>query len=115
MTRISNYEELMAERHRLEALIREHKTVITTEAHAVKEKLSPIFALLSFVGIFKRKPDQSLLQFGADIGVELLLRQKLLAKSNWVSRLVLPFLAKGVTSTVFDKLKKKKLLNTTAS
>lgn len=115
MTRISNYEELLAERHRLEALIRDHKAVITTEADAIKEKLSPVFALLSFLGIFRRKPDQSLLQFGADIGVELLLRQKLLAKSSWISRLVLPFLAKGVTSSVFDKLKKKKLLNAAAS
>ena len=107
MSKISNYDELLAERHRLEALMREHKATIATEIVVIKEKLHPIFALVSFLSIFQRKPNQSLLQFGADVGVELLLRQNLLAKSNWVTRLVLPFLAKGATAKVLEKLRSK--------
>jgi len=107
MTRINNYNELLAERRRLEALLRVHKATIATEAGAIKEKLHPIFSLISFLGIFHRKPDQNLLQYGADLGVELLLRQKFLAKSNWITRLVLPFLAKGATAKVLEKIKSK--------
>ena len=116
MSKISNYNELLAERRRLEALMREHKATIATEVGVIKEKLHPIFALVSFLSIFQRKPNQNLLQFGADVGVELLLRQKLLAKSNWVTRLVLPFLAKGATAKVLEKLrpKSKQLVQETA-
>ena len=108
MTKINNYTDLLAERNRLEALLREHKATIATEVGVIKENLHPVFALVSFLGIFQRKPNQSLLQFGADVGVELLLRQKLLAKSNWVTRLVLPFLAKGATANVLEKLRSSK-------
>lgn len=107
MTKISNYDELLAERLRLEDLLREHKATIATEVSVIKEKLHPIFSLVSFLSVFQRKPDQSLLQFGADVGVELLLRQKLLAKSNWITRLVLPFLAKGATAKVLEKIRSK--------
>ncbi|SHH92446.1 hypothetical protein SAMN04488109_6132 [Chryseolinea serpens] len=110
MTKISNYDELLAERLRLEGLLREHKATIATEVSVIKEKLHPIFSLVSFLSVFQRKPDQSLLQFGADVGVELLLRQKLLAKSNWITRLVLPFLAKGATAKVLEKLRSTKQL-----
>jgi len=118
MTKISNYNELLAERLRLEALMREHKATIATEVGVIKERLHPIFALVSFLGIFQRKPNQSLLQFGADVGVELLLRQNVLAKSNWVTRFVLPFLAKGATAKVLEKIrsrpKSKQLVQDTA-
>lgn len=107
MTKINNYDELVAERRRLEALLREHKATIATEVDVIKAKLHPIFAVISFLGIFQRKPDQNLLQFGADVGIELLLRQKLLAKSNWITRLVLPFLAKGATAKVLEKIRPK--------
>ena len=107
MTKISNYNELLAERHRLEALIRDHKATIAIEVGVIKEKLHPLLSLVSFLSVFQRKPNQSLLQFGADVGVELLLRQKLLAKSNWITRLVLPFLAKGATAKVLEKLRPK--------
>jgi len=107
MSKISNYTELLAERHRLEALMRDHKDTIATEVGLIKEKLHPIISLVSFLSIFQRKPNQNLLQFGADVGVELLLRQKLLAKSNWITRLVLPFLAKGATAKVLEKIRPK--------
>ena len=110
MTKINNYDELLAERLRLEGLLREHKATIATEVSAIKEKLHPIFSLVSFLGVFRRKPDQSLLQFGADVGVELLLRQNQVAKSNWITRLVLPFLAKGATAKVLEKIRSKKQL-----
>ncbi|HEY5744605.1 MAG TPA: hypothetical protein VIU12_00885 [Chryseolinea sp.] len=116
MTKISNYNELLAERLRLEALMRDHKAIIATEVGVIKEKLHPIFSAISFLSVFQRKPNQNLLQFGADVGVELLLRQNLLAKSNWITRLVLPFLAKGATAKVLEKLrpKAKQLVQDTA-
>jgi len=107
MNKISTYEELLAERHRLEAQLVEDRAVIAAEANAIREKLAPVFSVISFLEIFQRKPNQSLLSFGADVGLDLLLRQKLLKRSNWLTRLVVPWLAKGATGRILDKVTSK--------
>ena len=107
MKKISNYADLVAERVRLEEKLVERKASFRREVDELKAKVAPVTSALRFMGIFKRKPDQSLLKFGADVGIELLVRNRLLAKSNWITRMIVPFLLKGVTSGALSAVKQK--------
>jgi len=96
MTKISNYTELVAERIRLETELQNQKAALKTEMKLVKEKFEPFIDLISVLGIFKRKDSgtSSLLKTGLSIGIDLLVRDNLLSKANWASRIILPAILK---------------------
>lgn len=55
MSRINNYEELVAERLRLETKIAEQKEILNKELLELKEKLEPLQALRPILNIFSKK------------------------------------------------------------
>ncbi len=105
MTRISNYTELRAERIRLEGELRNQKAILKSEIQSVKEKFEPVGDIISFLGIFKKKEagTQSLLKTGVSLGIDLLVRDKLLSKAGWIVRAVLPFVLKGISNQFIKK------------
>ncbi len=105
MSKINNYEELIAERHRLEGEIQRQKAILKTEINTVKSKLEPLGDVISFLGIFKKKEagPSSLLKTGLSMGIDLLVRDNLLAKAGWVARAVLPVILKGVSKQLMKK------------
>jgi len=99
MSRINNYDELVAERKRIENRISEQKLIINEGLHDLKEKLEPFLYLVPILNIFKKKPaNNSLLKFIASFGIDLLVGQKLLSKSNWLAKLLVPMVLKGVSA-----------------
>ncbi|MBA4057668.1 MAG: hypothetical protein C0490_23340, partial [Marivirga sp.] len=62
MSRISNYEELIAERKKLEADLRAQKAFIHNQINNIKEKFEPIRRVFSFFGRVKSSPASSLLK-----------------------------------------------------
>lgn len=112
MTRISNYEELRLEKNRLQQNLILQKSKIKNEIISIKEKLEPLLSIISFLGGFKNKDSKgSLLKMGAKAGVELLAHQTLLSKAGWLTKLVVPFLLKGISTKVIDKIKNRNLSN----
>ncbi len=105
MTQISNYTELRAERIRLEGELRKQKAILKSEIRSVKEKLEPVGDVISFLGIFKKKETgtQSLLKTGVSLGIDLLVRDKLLSKAGWIMRAVLPLVLKGISNQFIKK------------
>lgn len=106
MNRIKNYEELIAERKNLEASIRIQKLYLNTHINAIKEKFEPVTKVISFLSGFKSHPGSSLLKLGSNVGIELLVRQKL-AKAGWLAKLVLPFILKFTAAKTIDKVQDK--------
>ncbi len=99
MNKINNYSELVAERKMLEARIVEQKAVINNGISELRSKLEPFLYLLPVLNIFKKKPSGgSLLKFVATAGIDLLVGQKLLSKSNWLMKLIVPMFLKNVTA-----------------
>lgn len=99
MSRINNYTELVMERKRIERTIAEEKRILNEGIHDLKEKLEPFLYLLPVLNIFKKKTsNNSFLKFAASLGIDLFVGQKLLAKSSWLSRIVIPMVLKGVSS-----------------
>jgi|SRR5687768_16581149 len=107
MNKINNYEDLILERRRLESDLAHYKSVITGELDEIKHKMEPITDVVSFFTP-SRNPTGSnssrLIQAGANLGIELLVRQKLLSKAGWLTKLVLPFILKKVSSRAIEKV-----------
>jgi hypothetical protein len=105
MNKISSYEDLILERKRLESDLAHYKTIITRELDEIKHKVEPITDVVSFFTPSKNPPaNNQLLQAGANLGIELLVRQKLLSKAGWLTKLVLPFILKKVSSRAIAKV-----------
>lgn len=104
MSRISNYDELVAERIRIQQMLALQKAQLNAEINELKDRLKPVTGLLSF---FKRDKNPSVkstaMQIGANIGIDVLLRNTLLGRAGWLARLVVPFVAKKISSRIIDK------------
>jgi len=101
MTRINNYEELIAERRRVESNIVEQRLILKAGLHDIKEKLEPFMYLLPILNIFKKKENNhSLMSAATSVGIDLFVGQKLLSKAGWFTRLLVPMVLKGVSSLV---------------
>ena len=108
MNKINNYEDLILERRRLESDLAHYKSIIISELDEIKHKLEPITDAVSFFTP-SRNPaanngSSKLIQAGANLGIELLVRQKLLSKAGWLTKLVLPFILKKISSRAIEKV-----------
>ncbi len=104
MSRINNYQELVAERIRLQEQLQRQKAVLKTEMNKIKTRLEPFTDFVSFLGIFKQKEEgsSSLLKTGMSVGIDLL-GSKLMTGTNWITRFVVPFIVKGIASRLLIK------------
>jgi len=105
MSRINNLEDLVLEKKRLESDLITYKSIISSEVQELKHKVEPISNVVSFFSSAKTKsPNNKLLQVGTNIGIDILLGQKLLSKAGWFTRLVLPYVLKKVSSKAIEKV-----------
>jgi hypothetical protein len=109
MARITNLEELIAEKYRLEAEVRVQKAIIKEEVRQLRRKLNPVQRLLDALGIGKDSgaPAPPLLKAGANLGIDVI-GHKLLRRAGWITRMVVPLLAKKVSSVFLNRFRKRK-------
>jgi hypothetical protein len=108
MARITNLQELLAEKNRLQAELELQKAIIETDVQRIKSKFDPIRKVAAF---FSGKDNSGsappVLKAGANLGIEML-GLKLLKRAGWITRFVVPLVAKRISSTILDKIRKKK-------
>lgn len=105
MNRINSYDELLAERRRLENQISEQKLVMKEDFRSLKFKLEPFLNLLPVLNIFRnKKTSHPLLSTISSLGIDLL-GQTLLSKTSWITKFIVPLIAKGVTSRAISQNK----------
>jgi hypothetical protein len=109
MTRIKNYEELKLEKARLQHNLSVQKAELKQDLNTLKERIEPLLHIISLLAIFKRKGKDSLLTMGVKTGVELLAHTTMVSKAGWLAKFVVPFLLKGISSNVIDKIKAARL------
>lgn len=114
MSKINNYEELVAERRRLETDLQKLIAVLKTEMNAMRVKLEPLGDLISFSGIQGKKEagTLSLLKAVVSIGIDLLARDNLLVKAGWMARVLFPAVLKSISKQFIAK---KPILNNNLS
>lgn len=104
MKKISNYNELVAERMRVQQELALNKAGIAEEIREIKDRLKPVTGLLSFFSTDKKSSLKSTaMQVGANIGIDVLLRNTILGRAGWLTRLIVPFIAKKLSSKVIEK------------
>lgn len=106
MNKVNTFEELVAERKRLESDLHNQKTYLRTQVLEVREKLAPITKVLAFFARFGQNgqsPAAHLLKMGSTFGIDLLVKSKL-RKAGWLARLVLPLVMKFTANKSIDAI-----------
>lgn len=113
-TVIKTYDDLVAERKRLEALIVIQKERVVHDWEAVKNEFEPVNHTFGAIGKFTHADKSNpLVNMGLKFASDIFLKNFVLAKAGWVTRLAVPFVMKNYSSHllsdngkgIVDKLK----------
>ena len=103
---IRTYEDLLAERERLEALLKTQKQVIRQDIDEIKLELAPVKTAINFVGkLTTQDHSNPLLNGTINTIIDLVVRKGLLAKAGWFTKFIVPFVMKNFSSHVVDEKK----------
>jgi len=106
MNNITTYNDLLQEKQRLTLLLAERKILVKTEFEEIKLKLKPITNIIDVVEkVTSKDTSNPLLNSAIGMGVNFLLKNVLLRNAGWVTKLVLPVLAKNYLSHEVDETK----------
>lgn len=98
MKNIKTIAELRAEKARLqmELLVAEEK--MKDDFEWIKEELSPVKAAGKMLGKAVVNKNQGIVSDGVNFAVNTLIKNLLLARAGWVTKLVVPFVIKNISS-----------------
>src|ERR1044072_9047376 len=106
--RFTSYEDLLKEKQQLEVLLQAQKQVIRYDVEEIKLKLQPLKEGLEFLKkITTRDRTNLLLDLGSDIAINTFVRNFILSKAGWLTRLVIPFFLKNFSSHFIAEQKDK--------
>ena len=101
---IKNYEDLKAEQRRLLAELRSQEELIKIDLAGVQEGLKPVGNAFNVVKqMTTRDHTGTLLNFGLEFGIDLVLRKFLLARAGWFTKILIPFLVKNYSSHIISE------------
>ncbi|HWA34439.1 MAG TPA: hypothetical protein VG737_09935 [Cyclobacteriaceae bacterium] len=106
MTTIRTYDDLLAEKKRLEEMLQIQKALIKYDAATLRDELKPVqnvFSTLSRVA--SSKTDNPLFRTGLAIVGDVLMRSTFIAGGGWITRLMLPIVARNITKMFFKRPK----------
>ena len=112
MSRIKNYADLEAEKLRLTALLRNHEEAIKADVANVREGLRPMSNAFNVVNKMATRDNRvPVMNFGVEMGIDLLVRRVLLGRAGWFAKIVVPYLIKNYTSHFIGEEKKKLIVS----
>ena len=89
---IRTYDDLVEEKERLQRLLAVQKEDISTNWQEMKKEFEPVKNIVSFFSkLTTRDKSNPLVNMGIDVAGDLVLRKIILAKTGWVTRLIVPF------------------------
>lgn len=111
MSKIKNYADLEAEKLRLMALLRNHEEAIKADVANVREGLKPLNNALQVINKMATRDNRvPVMNFGLEMGIDILIRRMLLGRAGWFAKIVVPYLIKNYTSHFIGDEKKEALL-----
>lgn len=98
-TRIRTYKELLAEKERLNTLVKYQAQVIQEDIADIKEELKPLTNVGATIGkFFTRKSGSFITDLGINLLVNGFVKKILLSKTGWFTRFIIPKLLKNYAS-----------------
>jgi hypothetical protein len=106
--RFTSYDDLLKEKQQLEVLLQAQKQLIHYDVQEIKLKFQPVKETLEFLRkITSKDRTNLLLDFGSDIAINTLIKNFILSKAGWLTRLVIPFFLKNYSSHFIAEQKDK--------
>lgn len=106
--KIRNFQDLINERLRLESALAIQKMEVRMELREVKEIFIPLTSAMKWLPRIQQSIyPTTLASAGANAGIDILIKNKILTNSHWVVRTIVPFVLKRF-SNLFLGAKKKK-------
>jgi hypothetical protein len=102
---ISSYEDLCKEKERLAEVLKAQKLLIQQDVEELKNELNPILNLSDNISMLLSRENgkDPLVEAGTNIGIDIL-AGKLLSKSNFILRWILPSILKNLSSHLLPKV-----------
>jgi hypothetical protein len=103
---IKTYDDLLAEKQRLQALLHSQKQVIRQDIDELKQELLPVKTAINFVGKLTTQDHSNPLISGTfNTVIDLLMRKVVLARAGWFTKFIIPYFIKNFSSHVIDEKK----------
>jgi hypothetical protein len=103
---IRTYEDLLAEKQRLQALMQTQKQVIRQDIDEIKQELVPVQTVINFVGKLTTQDHSNPLISGTfNTIIDLVMRKVVLARAGWFTKFIVPYFIKNFSSHVIDEKK----------
>jgi hypothetical protein len=110
MSRIKTYADLEAEKLRLTALLKHQEEAIKADVVNVGEGLKPVSNALNVVNKMATRDNRvPVMNFGLEMGIDILVRRFLLGRAGWFVKIIVPYLIKNYTSHFIGDEKKQLL------
>jgi len=104
MNKIQTYDDLLKEELALQSSLAIQKEIIQKEVIQIRENLEPLKKTISFLSkFFTRDNTSTLVSTGINIAGDIIFKNVILARSGWLTRLVLPYLVKNYSSHVLSE------------
>jgi len=101
---INTFDELLAEKARLKALLQVQTEQIKDDFKGIKEELKPLTNITAAAGMFfSRKASSALGGLGMNLVIDGFIKKVLLGNAGWITRFIVPLLLKNYASHWADK------------
>ncbi len=112
MSRIKNYADLEAEKLRLMALLHNHEEAIRGDVGQLQESLKPVG---HFFGVLNKMATRDnrvpVMNFGIEMGIDLILRRFILGRAGWFVKIVIPYILKNYSSHFIGEERKELMMS----
>jgi hypothetical protein len=99
--KIQTYDDLLAEKARLQELLDAQKELLKLDVQDIKSSFKPATNVLSMIGDMKKKSvTNPLLGIAVSLSTDILLRKLLFKRAGWALKTILPFVMKKVTKQI---------------
>src|SRR5690606_12414486 len=104
--KIKTYDDLLAEKARLEAVLAEKKQAVRNDVSAIKTQLAPVGNAMSWGSkFFTRDRHNWFVNAGLNTAIDFAFKRVLLSRAGWFTRIFIPFLIKNFTSHIVEEKK----------
>jgi hypothetical protein len=103
---IRTYQDLIHEKQQVELLLKAQHELVRQDMLELKSEFQPLIRTARTVGkAFTREKANSLLSSGAETAIDLLFKKVILGRASWLTRLIVPFFVKNISSHVIAQKK----------
>lgn len=109
--KIKTYEDLEEEKHRLLGVLRAQEDLIKDDLAGVREGLKPFGNAVNVINKMATRDNTApVMNFGLEMGIDILVRKVILKRAGWFAKIVVPFLVKNYSSHLIGEEKREALM-----